>query len=225
MAKTSKMLRYIFISTLFFLCASAQSQLVQEVVNTPRGFTLGVNLSGPIKRLFDNDRTGISFLTRINIKENIFLIGEAGFENVNFEKTAYHYDSNGTFVRLGAEIDMLPEKEEGSFDNLLIGLQYGLALQEHVASHFFVENGYWEDFTGRMDANTINTHWVELSAGPRAELFKNFYLSWNIHIRVSVANSNTSLLEPYIVPGFGSGNKRLNAGFSYVLEYMITWNR
>ncbi|MCA1744256.1 MAG: DUF6048 family protein [Bacteroidales bacterium] len=219
------MLRYIFISTLIFLGVSAHAQLLEEAVETPRGFTLGVNLAGPINKLFDNDRTGISFFTRISIKEDLFFIGEAGFENVNFEKSAYHYDSNGTFVRLGAELDMLPKKEEGSFDNLLIGLQYGFALQEQVASHFLVENGYWDDYTGRMGANTINTHWIELSAGPRAELFKNFYLSWNLHIRVKVADNNTSLLEPYIVPGFGSGDNRLNAGFSYTLEYMIPWNR
>ncbi len=219
------MLRYIFISTLLLVSISVRPQLVQERMETSRGFTLGVNLAGPINKLFDTDRTGFSFLTRINLKENLFFIGEAGFENVNFEKTAYHYDSNGTFIRLGAELDVLPERKEGSNDNLLIGLQYGFALQEQVASYYFVENGYWDDYSGRMGANTINTHWVELSAGPRAELFKNFYLSWNLHIRVKVANNNTSLLEPYIVPGFGSGDNRLNAGFSYVLEYMIPWNR
>jgi hypothetical protein len=225
MAKILKMLRYIFISTLLLLSLSARSQLIQEAKETAQGFTLGVNLAGPVNKLFDKDRTGFSFLTRINIQEDLFFIGEAGYENVNFEKTAYHYDSNGTFIRIGAEMDVLPAKEEGSNDNLLIGLQYGFALQEQVATHFFVENGYWDDYSGRMGANTINTHWIELSGGPRAELFNNFYISWNLHIRVSVANSNTSMLEPYIVPGFGSGDKRLNAGFSYVLEYMIPWNR
>ncbi|GAO29310.1 DUF6048 family protein [Geofilum rubicundum] len=219
------MLRYIFISVLFFLSLSVRSQVVQEVVEVPRGFTLGVNLAGPINKLFDTDRTGISFLTRINLKEDLFFIGEAGFENVNFEKTAYHYDSNGTFIRVGAEMDVLPKKEEGSKDNLLVGLQYGFALQEQGSSYFLVENGYWEDYTGRMGSNTINTHWIELSGGPRAELFKNFYMSWNLHIRVSVASNNASLMEPYIVPGFGNGDSRLNAGFSYVLEYMIPWTR
>lgn len=74
------MLRYIFISVLFFLSLSVRSQVVQEVVEVPRGFTLGVNLAGPINKLFDTDRTGISFLTRINLKEDLFFIGEAALK-------------------------------------------------------------------------------------------------------------------------------------------------
>jgi len=219
------MLRYIYTSLLFFIVSFGYSQEVVSWNEIPRGFTLGVNVAGPVYKLLDSDRSGISFLTRINIKEDLFFFGELGFENISFEKTAYSYDSNGSFLKVGAEIDMLPRKEAGSFDNLLIGLHYGFALHEQEASSFFIENGYWDDYSGSIASNTVNTHWVELSAGPRAEVFKNLYLSWNLHIRVSLTDNNNSILEPYIIPGFGSGDNRLNAGFSYVLEYLIPWNR
>lgn len=219
------MLRSIFISLLLLWGSSLPAQLVQEPVSRPQGFTLGVNLAGPLNKLLDGDRTGISFLTRMHLTEDWFFIGEAGFENVSFTKEAYDYESNGTFLRLGLARDMLPEKEAGSMDNILMGLQYGYALQEQTAGRFSVFNGYWDDYHSRVGANTLNTHWAELSVGPRAEVFHNFYLSWQLNLRVVLVSSNSSALEPYIVPGYGIGDNKVNLGFAYTLEYFIPWKK
>lgn len=220
------MLRYISISLLLLISVASWSQtIVKEQSSVNQGITVGVNLAGFVNRIIDNDRTGISFLSRVNLNSNLFVAAEAGYENVSFEKSAYNYFSNGTFFKIGLEKDMLPDKEKGTNDNILIGLHYGFALQEQGSDYFFVENGYWDDYSGRLGTNTLNTHWLELSAGPRAELFKNVYMSWGMHFRVAVATSNTSIMEPYIIPGFGSGDKRVNLGFSYSIEYMIPWNR
>lgn len=222
------MLRYIYISALllFFVgFGKAQNNeeldKIDKLLNpVPKGFTLGVNLASPVNHFFDKDRTGVSFLTRINLSDKWFFVGEAGYENVSFNKEAYQYESNGTFIKIGAEIDML-SKKKSLRDNLFIGFQYGLALQGQSASHFLVENGYWSDYQGRVSSETLNTHWVEVSAGPRTEILKNFFIGWKVHIRASFINGGQDLLKPYIVPGFGNGDNRVNGGFSYTLEYMI----
>ena len=222
------MLRYIYISALLLFClgfgkAQNNEELdkIDKLLNpVPKGFTLGVNLASPVNHFFDKDRTGVSFLTRINVTDKWFFVGEAGYENVSFKKDAYHYESNGTFIKAGAEIDML-SKKKSLRDNLMVGFQYGLAFQGQNASHFLVENGYWDDYQGRVSSETLNTHWLEISAGPRTEIFKNFFIGWKVHIRASFINGGQDLLKPYIVPGFGSGDNRVNGGFSYTLEYMI----
>lgn len=230
--KTLKMLRYIYTSVLllFFLSVGKSqhheelSKLNDSMKQIPRGFTLGINLASPVNHFFDKDRTGVSFLTRINVVGDWFFVGEAGYENVSFKKSAYHYESNGTFIKAGAEIDML-SKKKSLRDNILVGFQYGLALQGQSASHFMVENGYWSDYEGKISSETLNTHWLEVSVGPRTEILKNFFIGWKVHIRVSFINGGQDIMKPYIVPGFGSGDNRVNGGFSYTLEYMIPWKK
>jgi hypothetical protein len=223
MVKTLKMLRYISISIGMLFTGQCFGQTLEPVRHSPQGFTLGINLAGPVNKIADRDRTGFSFISRANLMEDYFIKGESGFENVSFQRDKYHYESNGTFLKLGVEKDVLPTAEAGSNDNFLVGLHYGYALQEHGSSQYVIENGYWDDFTGRRSTSTLNTHWLEFSIGPRAEVFKNFYMSWNMHIRVSIIRDTKDIMRPYIIPGFGNGDNRLNAGFSYTLEYMIPW--
>ncbi len=225
MAKMLKMLRYIFISLFLGAGIVAGAQVQKEKWQPSKGFTLGVNLAGPVNKAFDKSRSGISFLSRMSVKDQMIFLAEAGYENVSFSKKRYHYTSNGTFLKAGLEYDVFKEKEAGSNDNLLFGLHYGYALQEQSASYFIIENGYWDDYTGSIGTNTVNTHWIELTGGPRMELFKNFYMAWTFHLKVAIYRDNPNILAPYLIPGFGNGDNRLNAGFSYTMEYLIPWKK
>jgi len=225
------MLRYIFFSMALFCSGMTYGQAKEEfrkatenLPKAPQGITLGVNLAGPFNSLMDGDRSGFSFVSRFNLAEDYFFMGEAGFEQISFEKEAYDYESNGTFLKAGIEKDILNNKRS-VVDNLLMGLQYGFALQSQSASRFLVNNGYWDDYEGSIGSETLTSHWFELSAGPRAELFKNFYIGWKIHLRVSLVNTGQDVMKPYIIPGFGNGDNSVNAAFSYTLEYMIPWKK
>ncbi|NLA25521.1 MAG: hypothetical protein GX879_11205 [Bacteroidales bacterium] len=202
--------------------ADIESLLKNEGV--PIGVTVGVNIATPVISFFDNSRTGVSFMTRINIFEDWFFNGEVGYENVSSNISTLNYQSNGTFLKIGGEKNLLSKKKTLT-DNIFIGVQYGMALQEQSASSIIVENGYWEDYRGSIPSETVQTHWIEVSGGPRAELLKNLYFGWKIHIMASVALIGQENLKPYAVPGFGNGDKRVNGGFSYTVEYMFPWKK
>lgn len=220
------MLRYIFIS--LFLLGSVlltNGQVAEADLAAPKGFTLGVNLAGPINKLFDEGRSGISFVSRMSIKLPYSLLAEVGYENVLFENSKYRYSSNGTFFKAGVEYDVFAGKGLGSNDNLLFGMHYGYALQTQEAASFTIENSYWGDYHGDLGLYTVNTHWVELSGGPRMEIFKNFYMGWTLQLKLAVYRDNSNILSPYLVPGFGNGDNRINLGFSYSVEYLIPWDK
>ncbi len=209
-----------------FAFASGQTIIdTEKQLHSPVGFTLGFNLAGPFNSILDADRTAFSFITRLNLKENLFFRGEAGFENINFKKEAYHYESNGSFIKGGVEINAITKAEPTTNAQLLFGLHYGIALQKQNASTFIIENSYWKDYTGRIGSHTANHHWLELSGGPRIELFSNFYISWILQIRIITFKNNPEILRPYLIPGFGNGDTRLNGGFAYTLEYLIPWKK
>jgi hypothetical protein len=225
------MLRYIFFSAALFGSVMLSGQAKEEVrkptqnlPKAPQGITVGVNLAGPFNSLMHGDRSGFSFVSRFNLAEDYFFVGEAGFEQISFEKEEYDYESNGTFLKAGIEKDMLNNKRS-VVDNLLVGVQYGFAVQSQFSSYFWIDNGYWADYEGSISYETLTSHWFELSIGPRAEIFKNFYIGWKIQLRVFLLNTGEDVLTPYIVPGFGSGDNSVNAAFSYTLEYMIPWKK
>ncbi|MFO8001818.1 MAG: DUF6048 family protein [Marinilabilia sp.] len=233
MEKVSKILSFIFISLLlpvFSLPAQDELPLPQGDQEGPLGLSVGLNLEGPIGKIFESDKSAFSAVTHINFAPHWFFRGEAGFENLTFSTEnridrGYAYESNGSFLKAGVLYDFFDVEEQGNNDNIFIGLHYGFALQEQGSRDFIVENGYWNDFEGSAGKYVLNTHWLEVSAGPRTELVKNFYMGWTINLRVNMYQDNKEVLVPYSIPGFGNGDNKVNVGFSYVLEYFIPWGQ
>jgi hypothetical protein len=234
MGNQLKILSFIFISFLLFPGLLRSQESEREIKSNKavqvQGITLGINLEGPIGRFFDTDRSAFSAVTHINLSPGWFFRGEAGFENLVFsseneEERNYSYESNGSFLKAGMLYDFFSVDEKGNNDNILVGLNYGFALQEHRAGDYTIQNGYWEDFHGSESFYVLNTHWLEVSAGPRTELLKNLYMGWTVNLRVKILQNNAEELQPYSVPGFGSGDNTVNVGFSYVIEYMIPWKK
>lgn len=220
------MLRFIYISILLFVYLSATGQNNEEWIPA-QGFTLGVNMAVPFNSIFNDERKGFSILSRVTFKKDLYFFGEAGFENISFEREKYDYNANGSFFKVGMQKDLLKmkKKEVGKNDNLLVGLYYGYAFQEQSAPKFLIANGYWNDYTGKFGSYFVQSHWLELSLGPRAEMFTNFFLSWSLHIKFTLFRKNPDIIAPYIIPGYGNGNNNVNASFSYNIEYLIPWKK
>jgi len=229
--KILRMLRYLFINILLigitfssFGQQKSKANFVGEKEFVPIGFTLGVNLATPLNSFVDNSRSGVSFLTRINLFEDWFFNGEVGYENVSSDTNVLNYQSNGTFLKVGGEKNILSKKKSLT-DNIFIGVQYGLAIQDQKASSILIENGYWGDYRGSVNSEVVHTHWLEISAGPRVELLRNIYFGWKVHIRAAVYTGGSDMLKPYAVPGYGNGDRKVNGGLSYTIEYMIPWKK
>jgi hypothetical protein len=234
MGNQPKILSFIFISLFLFSgLLKGQNSGKGVKVNLEeqvQGITLGINLEGPVRRFFDSDKSAFSLVTHINLSPGWFFRGEAGFENLVFsdeneQERNYSYESNGSFIKAGVLYDFFSVDEKGNNDNIFVGLNYGFAFQEHRAGSFIIENGYWADFQGSESTYAVNTHWLEVMAGPRTELFNNLYMGWTVNLRVKILQNNSEELSPYSVPGFGNGDNTVNLGFSYVIEYMIPWKK
>jgi hypothetical protein len=231
MEKVQKILSFIFISIWILGGSLAAQKKVQPTKDAKKtGFALGVNLEGPIQKFFDRDKVAFSVIGHLSLGPQIFFVGEAGFENLTFSDEHaldrhYTYESNGSFIRAGLLYDIFSVEEKGNNDNIFFGLHYGFALQEHASQSYNIENEYWGGTDGSLGKYVLNTHWLEISAGPRSELLKNFYMGWSINLRIKMFQDNQEVLVPYSIPGFGNGDNRVNVGFSYVLEYMIPWNK
>lgn len=234
MENQQQILSFIFISLFLFpaLVIGQRSEKADDLFEEEQvqGITLGINLEGPIGRIFDADRSAFSAVTHVNLSPGWFFRGEAGFENLVFSdanaaKRNYRYESNGSFLKAGLFYDFFSVDEVGNNDNIFVGLNYGFALQEHRSGNYTIKNDYWGDFHGSESPYLLNTHWIEVAAGPRTELFNNLYMGWTVNLRVKILQDNGRELQPYSIPGFGNGDNTVNVGFSYVIEYMIPWKK
>lgn len=213
------MSRYLYISLLLLiLTPRIEAQLAKPV---RQAIAFGVDLSPFIVRLFDHDRTGVAFTGRYTLNEKWLVAGEAGFENVSFDKREFDYKSNGSYLRAGFDYNLFKVDEFENNDNLLVGLRYGFAWQEHTNSRFTIVDGYWGDYSSSAGTSQVNSHWIEIVAGLRSEVFKNLYMGWSIRLRQLILSDYPGVLAPYSMPGFGKYDNKTNLGFTYTIEYQI----
>ena len=149
------------------------------------------------------------------------MAGEAGFENTKFSKREFDYETNGTFIKAGLDYNLFSVEEADNNDNVLIGLRYGYAWQEHTSDRFTIIDDYWGSYEGSLGTSNVNSHWMEIVFGLRSEVLKNFYMGWTIRLRQLFVADHTGTLEPYTIPGFGKFDNKTNLGFTYTLEYQI----
>ncbi len=241
------MLRYIFTS-LILVCIvissvaqntsnanspenqeAKQDTTVHKRKKTPypfkkRGTSLSIDISRYAIPFLDNNRVAFEAAIRTNYKKRAFLVGETGYENIDFSNdTVYSYNSNGIFARVGFDYDIFAPDEEGVNDNILLGMRYGFAVQQHESAAYKITDDYWGSYTGSISSYTVTTHWIEFTGGVRAEVLKNLYFCWLLRVKARVYMNNQEVLLPYRVPGLGKASQTLNLDFSYNIEYLIPW--
>jgi hypothetical protein len=213
-----KILRSFFsIATLILITSGlmAQSERI-------KGLRLGVDLSRFALYYLAPEREGYEVSGDFEIKKDIYIAGEYGKENVTLEKESFDYKSDGYYFRAGVDRNFLNYDSIARYEMAYAGLRYGFSSQTHSANNIIVKSPYWGDLTNAgIPEIQCNTHWVEVVAGIRAELFKGFFIGWSVRGRVRLAHSGYGSMEPYNVPGYGNGSKKSNLGFNFSIYYRI----
>jgi len=202
-----------------------------------RGTAINMDISRFLMPAIDPGTLGAEIGVRTNFKKRMFIVGELGYENVSFdnnladindpnkgfEDKPYSYNSSGFYARLGFDYDIFIVDEPGNNDNILFGLSYGYAFQNHESPSVIIRDDYWGHYERSFSKYGVSTHWLEFTFGLRTQVVNNFYMSWFIRVKGKVYTDNEELLVPYRVPGYGKGSNAVNLGFSYKLEYLIPW--
>lgn len=191
--------------------------------NKKRGTSLGLDIISFLNPIFDHDRVSAEANIRTNFKKRMFAVGSLGTEHVSFNDKSYQYDSNGFFARVGIDYDIFIVDEPNNNDNVLIGVRYGIAFQNHGSDLITIDDDYWGSYETTIPNYSLSSHWIEAVFGLRTEVFNNFYMSWFIRVKGKIKSQNEDVLEPYSIPGYGNGSNSINLGFSYNLEYQIPW--
>ena len=215
-------LKYSF-SLLAVLAVMVQSNAQERV----RGLRISYDLASLTLLYFDPDRMVYTGSIDYELKQDLYAVADLGYQHVKISRDNYNYASNGMFARIGADINLLNyDKQVDVYEMLYVGGRYGISLFSQQADNIDIPDGYWGDYSGgQIEQYNINAHWISLVGGMRAEVFRNFFMGWSVFMNLRFYQSDYKGMEPYNIPGFGTGSNRVTVTFNYSLSYRIPMQR
>lgn len=193
--------------------------VAQDTVFIPLKIRIGADIAGPAFYMSDNNNLSIEGYFSYDRTEKMDWVAEAGYLDYKYSQYNYNYLSKGYFARIGVDFNLLkPDISAGKYQ-AGIGLRYGVSLFSSETPSFRHDN-YWGTTTSSIPSKTRMGHFIEVTPGVRAEVFRNFSMGWNLRLKLLVSGGGGKDLRPIYFPGYGSGGKRTAAGISYYL----TWN-
>jgi len=211
-------------SLLFILNFGWIQVQAQDTIPIPLKIKVGMEVSGPAIYYSDKNILNAEGYISVDLNEKRAVMFAAGYLNYKYSQYNYTYLNKGSFIRAGIDFNLLkPDKSLGKYW-AGIGLRYGLSRFNSEVPSFEKEN-YWGITTSSIAKRTNWGHFVEVSPGVRAEIFRNFSMGWSISLRMLIYTGAGKDLRPVYFPGFGDGTKTISAGMSYFIVWNIPYKK
>ncbi|MEI6048562.1 MAG: DUF6048 family protein [Bacteroidota bacterium] len=213
-----------FISLLIALINGMGIVHAQDTILVPLKIKAGLEVSGPALYFSEKKILNAEGFISADINEKVAVVLNAGYLNYKYSQYNYEYLNKGAFIRAGVDFNLLkPEKSQGKYW-AGVGLRYGLSIFNSEVPSFKQEN-YWGTTTSSIAKKTYLSHFLEVSPGVRAEVFRNFSMGWTISLRRLLHTGTGKDLRPIYFPGFGNGGKSFSTGFNYFIVWNITYKK
>jgi hypothetical protein len=217
----TKISGYSFSLVLFMILLPAVSS-GQDTISFPLRFGLGAALYSPVSALAGIYPRGLELNGIYDIDERLSVALDGGYSRFVHDNYNYRYENNGLYMRLGVDYNLLnPVLAEGRY---FAGgsLRYGLSGFTHTTPVMEYDS-YWGNYTSSAVSSFQMAHFLDVSPGIRAELFKNVFIGWSVNMRVLIWSGAGKDLRAVEIPGFGNGSKKFSAGLNYYLSLRIPY--
>jgi hypothetical protein len=157
---------------------------------------------------------------------NSSLAVTAGIRYSTFQTSEYSYDymSRGTSVVAGTDYNFIKANVSGGKYYAGIGLRYGLSFYSQEAS-VIRYNNEWGAGESSFDLSHHTGHFLEITPGVRAEIFKGMTIGWNLSMRMLISAGAGKDLKPVWMPGYGPGTRGITTGAEYYISISIPYRK
>ncbi len=208
MKRISVFISSLLVGCLFAFSAQALEKVKVQIPDTIpffNGFNIGVDLLSPVSSILGNGFTGSEISLDVDLKHRYFPTIELGGGTFMSEKEGLSFSMNGAFGRIGVNRNLFANNQAKFFG--YIGGRYGFATEKYDYKGLSTVEGYWK--TSRITnlmGKSAQTHWVELLAGVRVQIYKQVSMGWIFRYHFRIAQTSSSAGEPFYVPGYGTNN-------------------
>lgn len=195
----------ILASTLILLLISSFQGFTQKKAEEWRyeGPRIGVDLSRfLVPYMQKGKRNGWEIQADLPYKGNWFPTLEFGRQSFDDKRDGFHYTNNGTYARLGVDMNIVKFESMKDHDLVFIGARYGYSNFNQESDGITTSN-YWGSIISAVPLHSMNAHWAELVFGMKGELFSNFFLGWSLRAKFPIYVTKDENIKPYIIPGIG----------------------
>lgn len=215
---------FISLLLIFFSSLIPMQLFAQDTIPIPLKIKVGFEVSGPAIYFIEKNNVSAEGYISVDINEKMSAVLGGGYLNYKYSQYNYEYLNNGIFMRAGADFNLLkPEKSLGKYW-VGIGLRYGLSVFNSGYPSFQKEN-YWGTAASSIAEKKSLGHFLEISPGVRAEIFRNISIGWTISMRMLLHTSTGKELRPIYFPGFGNGAKTISTGLNYFIVWSIPYKK
>jgi hypothetical protein len=202
----------------FLIITSNLPAQAQDSIKVPLNIRAGLDVYGPANYFFNRKNLSIEGYIAFDrdIKKTYVL--EAGYQDFKYSQYNYEYQSKGTFIRGGVDLNIIKPFAAAGKYYAGVGLRYGLSLYSSGIPSFKHDN-YWGTATGSVASSVHLAHFVEVNPGIKTEIFRNVSIGWNIRLRLMIYRGTGKDLKPVSVPGFGNGVKSFSPGINYYIIF------
>ena len=196
--------------------------MAQDTILIPLKIKVGLEVSGPAIYFSEKNILNAEGYISVDLNEKLSVVLGAGYLNYKYSQYNYSYFNKGIFIRAGVDFNLLkPDKSQGKYW-AGIGLRYGLSLFNSEVPSFKQKN-YWGTTSSSIAPKTNWGHFIEVSPGVRAEVFRNFSIGWTLSLRMLLYTGTGKDLRPIYFPGIRQRRKNNQHRFKllYCLEHSL----
>lgn len=181
-------------------------------------FMIGVDLLNASTSFFSDRKLYQGFVSS-QVKKNIHLVADFGYEKNKYNKNNYDAQARGAFIKLGS-FYMLAWDKQNPLNGFYAGGKLAASFYKQEYHKVPIRGYAGGDFGESFPLSSQSSFWIEGVLGGRVQLFdSNFYIDVTAQPRYLIATSKQDEIFPMIVPGFGKSSSRFIIGFAWNLSY------
>lgn len=224
-------LKYSF--SLLLLVASflgnAQEVKVKDSIKpkTERyGLRVGVDLFKLTRSFYEKDYRGIELVGDFKLTRKHYIAAEIGTENKTVDDDRLNFTTKGTYLKAGFDFNGY-ENWLGMNNMLYVGMRYGFSSFSQTLNSYSIYNpnpyfGQAPEIQSGKKYNGLTAQWVEVLAGAKAEMFKNFYVGMSVRLNYLVSNKKPDGFDNLYIPGFNrTYDGKFGVGLNYTISYFV----
>ncbi len=220
------MYRIVLLTALFFSIFSFSQEIKKDstIIKDIYGVRFGVDVSNPIRTIFNSSRKSIEVVGDYRINRKIYAAAEIGFLDNNTEEDYINFTTTGQYIKLGANYNLYSNWLDME-NEVYAGLRYGFSTFSQTLHNYTVFSDIaLPELTNNEEIayDGLNASWAELVFGMKVEVYDNIFLGASFSFKQMINNKHPENFQNFVVPGFD--RVYLNNGgfgFNYTVSYRL----
>src|SRR5690625_902118 len=150
------------------------------------GLRVGIDLSKPIRSLFDDNYTGIEIKADYRFNKRFFPAIELGHEKTSFSENLLSGKTGGSYAKIGINYNTY-QNWIGMQNEIYVGFRYGFSTFSETLTDYTIydfDHYFSPDYRNpNKKFSNLNAHWIEFQLGIKAEVLNNLYLGIHAELK------------------------------------------